>query len=102
MENPNDQVFSYEKAQQTFLQRVYQWMAIGLTLTGFIAYSVAGNYGLLRMLSGGMFFILFLAELGLVWWLSANVLNISPSAAITAFLTYSGLNGLTIAYIFLM
>ena len=102
MTNPNEHAFSLEKAQQTFLQRVYQWMAIGLTLTGFISYSVSGNYALLRALSGGMFFILFLAELGLVWWLSANVLRISPSAAITGFLVYAGLNGLTLAYIFLI
>ena len=102
MANPNEQAISFERAQQTFLQRVYQWMAIGLALTGFIAYSISGNYALLRALSGGVFFVLFLAELALVWWLSANILRISASAAITGFLVYSALNGLTIAYIFLI
>ena len=102
MANPNEHAFSLEKAQQTFLQRVYQWMAVGLALTGFVAYSVSGNYALLRALSGGTFFILFLAEIGLVFWLSSQALNMSPGAAITGFLVYSGLNGLTLAYIFLI
>jgi len=101
--NPNnEQAFSFEKAQQTFLQRVYQWMAIGLALTGAVAYVASGNMGLMRSLAGGGFLVLMLVELALVWWLSANALNLSPSAAVTGFLVYSGLNGLTLSYIFLV
>ena len=101
--NPNnEQAFSFEKTQQTFLQRVYQWMAIGLALTGVISYMAAGNMGLMRSLAGGGFLVLMIAEFALVWWLSANVLNLSPSAAVTGFLVYSGLNGLTLSYIFLV
>ncbi|MBP9865734.1 MAG: Bax inhibitor-1/YccA family protein [Candidatus Omnitrophica bacterium] len=101
--NPNnEQAFSFEKTQQTFLQRVYQWMAIGLALTGAIAYMVSGNMGLMRSLAGGGFLVLMIAEFALVWWLSANVLNLSPSAAVTGFLVYSGLNGLTLSYLFLV
>ncbi len=102
MANPNEHAFSLEKVQQTFLQRVYQWMAIGLAITGAVAYWVSGNYALLRALSGGLFFILFLSELALVWWLSANALRMSPATAISAFLGYSALNGLMLAYVFLV
>jgi len=97
-----ENAFSFEKAQQTFLQRVYQWMAIGLTLTGAIAYTVSGNMGLMRSLAGGGFLILMLVELGIVFWLSSQALKLSPQAAVTGFLVYSGLNGLTMAYIFLV
>lgn len=101
--NPNnEQAFSFEKTQQTFLQRVYQWMSIGLALTGVIAYMGAGNMGLMRSLAGGGFLVLMIAELALVWWLSARVLTLSPSAAVTGFLVYSALNGLTLSYIFLV
>ncbi len=102
MANPNEQAFSFEKAQQTFLQRVYQWMSIGLALTGAIAYMISGNLGLMRSLGGGGFLVLMLVELGLVFWLSSQALRISPQAAITGFLVYSGLNGLTLSYIFLV
>ncbi len=101
MTNPNEHAFSFEKAQQTFLQKVYQWMAIGLAITGFVAYSVSGNYALMRALSGGTFFILMLAEFGLVIWLSSQALKLSPSTALTGFLVYSALNGLTFAYLFI-
>lgn len=101
--NPNnEQAFSFEKTQQTFLQRVYQWMSIGLALTGVIAYMVSGNMGLMRSLAGGGFLVLMIAEFALVWWLSANILTLSPSAAVTGFLVYSGLNGLTLSYLFLV
>lgn len=97
----NEHAFSFEKAQQTFLQRVYQWMSIGLALTGAIAYAVSGNMALMKFLSGGMFLVLVLVELGLVFWLSSQALKLSPQAAVTGFLVYSGLNGLTLSYIFL-
>lgn len=97
-----ERAFDFEKAEQTFIQRVYQWMAAGLALTGFVAIWVSGNPAMLRALSGGLFFLVFLAELGLVFWLSSQVLKISPTAAITGFLVYSGLNGLTLSYLFLV
>lgn len=102
MSNPNENAFSFELAQNNFIQRVYQWMAVGLALTGLVALMVAGNPGLLRALSGGMFFIIVLAEFGLVIWLSTQILKISSQTAITGFLVYSVLNGLTLSYIFLV
>jgi len=84
------------------MQRVYQWMAGGLALTGFIAYWASGNLQLMRALSGGMFFVLMLAELGLVFWLSSQIHKISAAAATIGFLVYSGLNGLTLSYLFLV
>jgi len=87
---------------QSFMQRVYQWMAGGLALTGFIAYWASGNLQLMRALSGGMFFVLMLAELGLVFWLSSQIHKISAAAATIGFLVYSGLNGLTLSYLFLV
>ncbi len=99
--NPNEHAFSLERAQQTFLQKVYQWMAVGLAVTAFVAYSVSGNLALLRALSGGMFLVLMIAQFGLVAWLSASIFRLSTSAALTGFLVYSGLNGLTLSFIFL-
>ncbi|MCB9799166.1 MAG: Bax inhibitor-1/YccA family protein [Candidatus Omnitrophica bacterium] len=102
MNQLNEKAFEFEKAQQSFLQRVYQWMAIGLAFTGAIAMWVAGSPELLRVLHGGVFFILMLVELGIVFWLSSQIMNLSPSAAITGFMVYAGLNGLTLSYIFLL
>lgn len=102
MSNPNENAFSFELAQNNFIQRVYQWMAIGLAVTGMIAMMVASNPGLLRALYGGAFFLLVLIELGVVIWLSTQILKISSQAAITGFLVYSVLNGFTMSYVFLV
>ncbi len=94
--------YSFERAEQTFIQRVYQWMAAGLALSGAVALWAAQNPALLRALAGGGFLILMLVELGLVFWLSSQILKLSPATAITGFLVYSGLNGLTLSFIFLV
>jgi hypothetical protein len=90
-------------AQNTFFQRVYQWMGAGLALTGLTAYTAAGNLAFMRMLAGGGFFALMLVELGLVFWLTYAIANskISSTAAAAGFLVYSILNGLTLSFIFL-
>ena len=91
-----------QEAVQTFIQRVYQWMAAGLALTGFVAAWAATQPGVLRALVGGGFLLLMLVELGLVIWLSASITKISPAAATTGFLVYSALNGLTLSFIFVV
>jgi uncharacterized protein len=93
--------YSYPTAtEQSFIQRVYQWMAVGLALTGTVAYSVSTNVGLLQALSGGAFLVLMLVELGIVFWLTASINKLSPAAALGGFLVYSALNGVTLSFIF--
>lgn len=99
--NQQNSYSPYALAQQGFIQRVYQWMAAGLALTGFVALWASGNMTVMKALHGGLFLPLMLVELGVVWWLSSQALKLSPTAATMGFLVYSGLNGLTLSYIFL-
>jgi len=87
-----------------FVRSVYNWMAVGLGLTGFVAFAVANNESLLRIVFGNqmLFFGLIIAELGLVFYLSARVNKISPSTATGLFVLYAGLNGVTISFIFIV
>ena len=87
--------------EQTFIQRVYQWMAMGLGLTGLVAVGVASNPAFLRIFMGPGFIVAALAELALVFWLTASIQKISPQAAMAGFLVYSALNGATLSYMFL-
>ncbi len=96
-----DSPYSSSTQVQTFIQRVYQWMAVGLALTGFTAFGAASNLALMRGLSGGGFLLVMLVELGLVFWLSSSIMKISVQAATLGFLAYSVLNGLTLSFIFL-
>lgn len=87
---------------QGFIQRVYQWMAAGLAVTGAVAYAASGNMEFMKALYGGLIWVLILAELGLVIWLTSQAMRLSAAAATTGFLIYSALNGLNLAFIFLV
>jgi FtsH-binding integral membrane protein len=87
----------------SFIQSVYNWMAIGLALTGVIAYYVAHTPAITNLVFGNqmLFFGLIIAELGLVFYLSARVQKIQASTATALFVTYAALNGVTLSFIFL-
>lgn len=95
---------SKELAQRKFLSGVYQWMVAALGVSGTVAYLVAGNVAIQRLVFGNMFvfFGLVIGELVLVWWLSSAIRTISVGAATLAFLGYSVLNGIILSSIFLL
>ena len=86
-----------------FLWKVYGWMAIGLGLTAMVAFAVAGSPDLLRVLVGNrlVFFALVIAELGLVFYLSARADRLAPGTAAGLFALYSALNGVTLSAVLL-
>ncbi len=88
----------------SFIRSVYNWMAFGLALTGFVAFFVANNDSLVRMIFGNqiLFFGLIIAELVLVFSLVARVNKMQASTATGLFILYAGLNGVTLSFIFLV
>lgn len=90
-----------QEASTIFLAKVFNLMTLGLALTGIIAY-VTANTGLASAIIGTpVFIVLILAELGLVFYLSARVEKIQASTASALFIGYSVMNGLTLSVIFL-
>jgi FtsH-binding integral membrane protein len=87
-----------------FIRSVYNWMAVGLGLTGIVAYYVAHNEGMQRLIFGNqmIFFGLIIAELAMVFYLSARVHKMQASTATALFVTYAALNGATLSFIFLV
>ena len=87
-----------------FIRSVYNWMAIGLALTGFIAFYVSQNETLLRLILGNrlIFFGLIIAELALVFSISARVHKMKATTATGLFVLYAALNGATLSLIFLV
>ncbi len=86
-----------------FVRSVYNWMAIGLALTGFTAFYVSGSEAMRNLIFGQpvVFFVLILAELGLVFAISGMVQKMSAGTATSLFVLYSVLNGATLSFIFL-
>jgi len=88
----------------SFIRSVYNWMAVGLALTGFTAFYVASSETLLQIVFGNpvILFGLIFGELGLVLYLSARVQKIQASTATALFVLYSVLNGVTLSSIFMV
>ncbi len=86
-----------------FVRSVYNWMGIGLALTAFVAFYVSSSESMTRFIFGNrmVFFMLILGELGLVFAISGMINKISAGTATFLFVLYSGLNGLTLSFIFL-
>jgi hypothetical protein len=86
-----------------FLRKVYGWMCVGLGVTAVVALGVASSPGLVQTIYANklLFYGLFAVELGLVFFLSARVNKLAPATASGLFLLYSGLNGVTLSWIFL-
>ncbi|HIQ37689.1 MAG TPA: Bax inhibitor-1/YccA family protein [Desulfocapsa sulfexigens] len=105
MEHVSNQQITLSQARQEastiFLAKVFNWMSIGLGLTGVIAWFTASSGLAAQLVQGPMFMILLFAELGLVFYLSARIEKIQPGTATGLFLGYAALNGLTLSMIFL-
>jgi len=88
----------------SFIRSVYNWMAIGLGLTGFTAYYVSNSETLMTLIFGNqlIFFGLIIAELALVFTISARVSKLQPATATGLYSLYAVLNGVTLSAIFLI
>ncbi len=95
-----------------FMRGVYGWMAVGLSLTAVLAWTTV-NTSLINLVfsfdpaTGAasispLIWVLFIVELGIVFFLASKIQTMNPSTAVTLFMVYSGLNGLTLSPILLI
>jgi len=89
-------------SEQGFLSQVYFWMAMGLLLTGFVAWWFVNTPALMSafLKNSGLLLVLVIAQIGLVFWLSAATLRISLAMATGGFSVYATLNGILFSTIF--
>lgn len=84
------------------IKNVYMWMTLALGVTGVVSLAVAGSEQLMRLVfsNSAIFWVLLIAEIGLVFYISARIMKISFATATTLFMLYSVLNGLTLSVLF--
>lgn len=88
---------------RTFLLNVYNWMAIGLAITGAVAYLVSefvSPYFFAKYIF--VFYGLLIFEILLVIALSWAITRIPAIVAILGFFFYSFVNGLTMSVVFMV
>jgi len=86
-----------------FLRGVYGWMSAGLAITAVTAWLVAATPSLVYAIATNrlLFWAIVIAQLGIVFGLSARVQHLAPSTASLLFIVYSALTGLTMSVILL-
>jgi FtsH-binding integral membrane protein len=86
-----------------YMLRIYNYMASGLALTGIVAYVFAQYLSAHPALAQSpLMFVLMLAPIGLVMWLSFGINRMQASTAQALFWIYSGVMGLSLASVFLV
>ena len=93
---------SYTVLVRQSVTRAFVWMTLGLAITGLTALFVADSNLIEVLFSSGSFWMLVIAELAVVWFLSSRVMTLSMPVATAAFALYSLLNGVTLSPIFLV
>ena len=87
----------------TFLSGVYAWMCGGLATTAAVAWFVAASPAVIATITsnGALFWGLMIAQLGIVFVLSARVQTLAASTASILFVLYSALTGVSLAFLLL-
>lgn len=90
-----------QDAASIFLAKVFNWMAVGLGITGVVAYLTAFTGLAVAIANSPLFLVLAIGTLGLVFFLSARIDKIQASTASLLFVGYAVLNGLFFSTLFL-
>ncbi|MBW3096737.1 Bax inhibitor-1/YccA family protein [Pseudohoeflea coraliihabitans] len=98
---------AYDEGLRAYMLRVYNLMALGLGITGVAAY---GTYQLALsspafaqlLFASPLKWVIMLAPLGMVFFLSARVNKMSVSAAQTSFWIFAAIMGISLSSIFMV
>jgi len=108
--SPNRKVMSQAQAEaaavdvglRAYMLRVYNYMGVALALSGAVAFFVSTSPAMQQVIFGTpLMWVVFLAPLGLVFFLSARIHKMSASAAQTTFWVFAALMGMSLASIFI-
>ena len=90
--------------ENTLMRSVYNWMMLGLFISGITAFLVSNSASIQRAIFGNsyMIWILFILEIGLVIAISSGINRMTASMASGMFLIFSFVNGLTLSSILLV
>ncbi|MBF0268338.1 MAG: Bax inhibitor-1/YccA family protein [Alphaproteobacteria bacterium] len=92
-----------DQGLRSYMLRVYNYMGSGLALTGIVSALIASNEALMQTLFGtGLMWVVMLAPLALVFFLSFRVQKMSLQAVQITFWGYAALMGAALAPIFIV
>jgi len=86
----------------SFMTKVYGWMCFALFITGFTAWRVASLPIETLTNFQNLFWLLIIAQLGLVFVISGMINRLSAQTATALFVVFSLLMGVTLSFVFLV
>ena len=86
------------RLQAAFLTHAFVWMFVGLLVSAAVEYVVSGNAAL-KAFAADNIFILFIAQLALVFVISGAINRLSATIALLLFFVYAASLGLVIGLI---
>lgn len=96
-------VAGIDQGLRAYMLGVYNYMAAGLAITGLVAFITSQTPVLMNAVYGTpLAWVVMLAPLGLVLFLSFGINRMSAATAQMTFWVFSGLMGLSLAYIFVV
>ncbi|MGI4851649.1 MAG: Bax inhibitor-1/YccA family protein [Janthinobacterium lividum] len=94
---------TYDQGLRAYMLGIYNYMALGLALTGIVAYWVSSSPALMNAIFGsGLRYIVMLAPLGFVMFLGFKIQSLSVSTAQMIFWAFATAMGLSLSSIFLV
>lgn len=92
----------YDAGLRAYMLKVYNYMAMAIAITGVVAFGASTSTELMQAIFGTpLKWVVMLAPLGVVFYLSARMHTMSVQKAQSWFWGYSALMGLSLSYIFL-
>ena len=93
-----------EAAVSTLFKSVYMQMAAALSITGLVAYFLSQSVDFWTFLAenSSLIWVIFIAQIGLVIWISARLVKMSMTTATLLFILYSAMMGVTMSSIFMI
>jgi len=99
--SPRTQAVEYDEGLRAYMLKVFNNMAAGLGVTGFVAYFTAASPAMMHAIFGTpLAWVVMFAPLGFVIYLSAKVHAMSESKAQKVFYIFATVMGLSMATIF--
>ena len=95
-----------EAAVNGYVVKVFGWMFFGLLVTTIATIAIVIGMSdpafaqlIASLISSPAIFVVFIAQIGLVWVISARVMSMNPGTAKLLYVIYASLNGLTVGLI---
>ncbi len=94
---------TYDQGLRTYMLGIYNYMALGLALTGLVAFGLSNSPSMMNAIFGsGLRYVVMLAPLAFVFFLSFKIQTLSASTAQMLFWAFATTMGLSMASIFIV